>query len=128
MGKACATEMIYIYLTFTRCLKIMKRGHLRLNLIYPKCTVIQIETGRKGTIVLRINIEIVESIKGRTQLQMKLEGNADTATPKERKAAMEVNAVIREALSQFTSTKKDPMIAMTKEDVETLRGLENLEL
>lgn len=78
--------------------------------------------------MIEIKIIISETKQGRTHIEMKFKAEKNKTTVKERKAAFEVNILIRNVLKQFTLTKKDPAIAVTKEDVETLRGLENIDI
>lgn len=77
--------------------------------------------------MIEIKIQITESKQGRTQIEMTLDVKVNETTAKERKAALEVNALVRNVLHQLSLTKKSPMIALTKEDVETLRGIENFD-
>jgi hypothetical protein len=78
--------------------------------------------------VIQFRIEVVEMKGGRIAVEAKIAVCKNTATDLERKVTEKLSVIVTEIMERLAKDLPESAIAKTIEDVETMKGLEDLDL
>lgn len=78
--------------------------------------------------MIQFRIEVVEMKGGRIAVEAKIAVCKNTATDLERKVTEKLSVIVTEIMERLAKDLPESAIAKTIEDVETMKGLEDLDL